>query len=188
MCFSNGAAFDKSLTVYLPLLQAGHFSSVLSHFATCFRCHHMVALITDGKYGARRRVCANVEKFLSWPMLKIALQTGCDNTASSKVLYCKSCREQLSRLEQDQLGADLSSQIAVLGLQKCSTGDGPCLLHKVVQKDGSVIEVARSKVAARLLSTFEAVFASRRRQKQAPPKTRIVQVRMRVRKRLSGKG
>ena len=113
--FSTPVGFDKSSTAYVPLLRAGHLSSVISHFASCRKCQRLVALITDGKFGARRRVCANVEKFIPWNMLKISLQTGCDNTASSKVLYCKACRHEFSCLEQDQLGADLSSQVAVVG-------------------------------------------------------------------------
>ena len=55
--FSTPAAFDDLLFAYVPLLRAGHFSSVIAHFESCVECQRMIALITDGKFGARRRVC-----------------------------------------------------------------------------------------------------------------------------------
>ena len=138
---------------------------------------------------ARRRVCANVEKFKSWDKLKISLQTGCDNHASSTYMHCKSCRNDRFVLEKEHSGVDFSLQVAVQGVKKTSTDHGPCLLYRVSQQDGSVIDLVKNQVASNFLSEFEVRLASRRRQKQTPPKSlaapkaATVQILLRLRKR-----
>ena len=107
---------------------------MIAHFESCVKCMRLIALITDGKFGARRRVCANVEKFVSWDHLKISLQTGCDNHASSTEMHCKSCRNHRIVLEKEQSGVDFSLQVAVQGVKKISTDHGPCLLYRVSQQ------------------------------------------------------
>ena len=160
--FSNSKTFDLSLSEYQTLLRASHFSSVISHFASCARCQHMVALITDGKYGARRRVCANIDRFVAWPILKISLQSGCVNHAPSNELYCASCSKDIAQFELDQAGTDVSKQTAVLGSKISCAGERPGLIYKVQQADDSVLELDRSKVDTKLLRTFEVSVASRR--------------------------
>eukprot|EP00959_Pyramimonas_sp_CCMP1952_P246649 5154873-Pyramimonas_sp.AAC.1 len=76
--FNTPSNFDSTLLKYKTLLDDAMFNSVVEHIPDCPRCGHLLALITDGKAGACRRVCSNLNKFLRIPQLGAVVHTGCD--------------------------------------------------------------------------------------------------------------
>jgi len=89
--FASPQEFDGTLLQYEPVLRERNFRAVVGHIPDCPRCQHMLALVSDGKAGASRRVCANMNKFKVMPELKVAIHTGCASHADSNNLYCEPC-------------------------------------------------------------------------------------------------
>lgn len=161
---STPAAFDCTLCSYTPILRKRHFASVLGHISDCPRCQRLVALITDGKHGARRRVCANLDCFTEWPELQVALQTGCLDHADSNHIYCLGCRQGSSTA-----APALASGVAEQGAQKAVLSTKVMRWHGSVQLgyvvefcDGSRRLLRRGSVDRALLVSYEGERAARR--------------------------
>ena len=151
--FSSPESFDKTLSAYKDLLDDALFNSVVKHIPDCPRCGHLLALITDGKVGACRRVCSNLNKFLKIPQLGAVVHTGCDAHVDSNHLYCSGC-DPASAPAQD-VGGVGARQIRVLEARACPDLANPGLRYKVEFDDGVARMMRREDVLPELVQFFE---------------------------------
>eukprot|EP00973_Karenia_brevis_P031923 4405490-Karenia_brevis.AAC.1 len=151
--FASGDGIERTLCCYDHILRERHFLAVVAHITDCPRCAHMIALVSDGKKGAGRRVCANMNKFKLFPDLKVAIRTGCEDHADSNNLYCLSCDAELST-NRGQAGAELG-QTAILEARVILEEGIPDLQYMVQCQDGSAMLLRRDMVREELLRTFE---------------------------------
>ena len=131
-----------------PVLNDTLFSSVVDHIPACPRCTHLLALMTDGKAGAGRRVCSNLNKFRLIPELQAMIHTGCERHADSYHLYCSSCDVDLSATALG--GVATSRQARVLEARVAPDLQPPELLYKVEFADGVARKLCRREVALTL--------------------------------------
>ena len=80
--------------IYVPLLREEHIQTVIAHIPGCPRCSAKIVLILDGKMGACRRVCANMNGFWSMPDIGVVLNSGCTRQAAPGRLRCACCKPQ----------------------------------------------------------------------------------------------
>lgn len=156
----NFQDLDATFTKYDEILRTQHFGRVLLHLPECPRCRQGIILVTDGKRGARRRVCANMDQFLEWPELKVALQTGCIEYADSRNVHCKRCRRRdipAAEVRSSVAAASVTQgQVRVLGTQvRMCPPDRVRLCYVVECVDGKKVLVERADVEQRLLLAFE---------------------------------
>ena len=156
--FTSRSGLDKAFCEYAPILQENHFASVVAHMDDCPRCQKLVAIITDGKCGAKRRVCANMDRFTLLPNLQVALQTGCMQHAPSGRLYCAEC----SRKHTGDVAA--AGQIRILGTTIVSA-QGVRLCYRVQHENGAVRTLSRAQVNQNLLEDFECLRPLKRRRR-----------------------
>ena len=76
---------------YAVWVREAHMSAVLDHISDCPRCSAQVVPVLDGKMGAWRRVCANMDGFWQDPDLGVTLNSGCPRQAPAGRLRCKEC-------------------------------------------------------------------------------------------------
>ena len=146
--FTSRSSLDKVFWQYAPILQENHFESVVAHMDDCPRCQKLLAIITDGKCGAKRRVCANMDCFTLLPNLQVALQTGCMQHAPSRRLYCAECSCKHSG------AASAAGQARILSTTIVSA-QGVRLCYRVQHEDGAVRTLSRAQVNQKLLEDFE---------------------------------
>ena len=158
--FSSAETFDLTLCSYKPVLDDTLFSSVVDHIPACPRCTHLLALITDGKAGAGRCVCSNLNKFRLIPELQAMIHTGCEEHADSYHLYCSSCDVDLSATALG--GVATSRQARVLEARVAPDLQPPELLYMVEFADGVARKLRRREVRPDILRTFETTRARRR--------------------------
>ena len=81
---------EQALGRHVPLVRDAHLNNICSHIMDCPRCLEQLSLTLDGKT-AKRRICVNMDGFEEYPDLKVKVQSGCKQHASSYSLYCRSC-------------------------------------------------------------------------------------------------
>jgi hypothetical protein len=159
--FSSPEEFDRTLLLYHPKLREALFQSVVVQIPACPRCQHMLALISDGKTGAARRVCSNLNKFKTITELAVVIHTGCEAHCDSTHLYCAPCGDELNAISANA-GA-LTNQRRVLDMRK-----GPPELQYMVEfEDGVARLLPRASIQPDIVRAFETT-RSRRKRKRKP--------------------
>ena len=75
-------ALEENLVAYAPLVRRQHVLEVIAHIPGCPRCSDKLVLVLDGKMGAWRRVCANMDGFWTMPEIGVFLNSGCQRQAA----------------------------------------------------------------------------------------------------------
>lgn len=150
--FSSPSAFDSVLLQYDPVLRESHFQSVANHIPDCPRCQHLLGLVSDGKKGAARRVCANMNKFRFIPELQVAIHTGCESHVDSNHFHCMQCEVELSASPSVHIDAHAEK---VLEARTVREGDELAIHYMLKFKDGYARLLPRAMVPGHLLRSFE---------------------------------
>ena len=145
--------FDRVLLSYHPLLQEQLFNFIVEHIPDCPRCSHMFVLISDGKKGAARRVCSNLNKFKPIPSLNAYIHTGCENHVDGNHLYCSSCAVELQASESR--GDALPGQVRVLEMRAVVTDESQEVQCLVAFEEGAPQLLPRKSVRPDLILAFE---------------------------------
>ena len=69
------------------------------HVRDCPRCKGLLLILVDGKHGARRLICANLDGVAVFKDFDVAMHTGCTNHAPPKGFYCRRCSPLLMKQE-----------------------------------------------------------------------------------------
>ena len=90
-----------------PFIRKEHLHRILAHMQSCPRCRHNVVILLDGKYGARRFLCSNVDGYWKVEEFGVGVYTGCMANAGAGHFHCRACRpstlKQMHLIPQSQV-------------------------------------------------------------------------------------
>lgn len=147
--------FDNTLVCLQSAIEQARLDRAHKHCETCPRCSNYFLVIADGKWGAKRHICAGLEGEWRIQQLGVSMHTGCLRQAAPAQLHCPCCRP--SRLQQSAL----IPQVKVLDVQ--IEEDTRALRYRVVCKESADPAapsfdawLPRREVRKDVLATFEA--------------------------------
>ena len=92
---------EAMLLQLAPLVRESHLERIAQHIKECPRCGGALLVLLDGKYGAHRFICSNVEGYWFDDDLQAGVHTGCMSNAGAGHFFCKKCRP--AKLNQQHL-------------------------------------------------------------------------------------
>ena len=106
------ADFDESLLQHVACIRKRRMDDVAQHLQTCPQCKLNPLVVLDGKYGARRMICASLQGTQQFDQLAVSFDTGCINFAPPGHFHCKACRKT------GNVDALIRGQVQVTGMER----------------------------------------------------------------------
>ena len=120
------AEFDDCLLQHMSIVRALHMDRVAAHVQNCPQCGQRPVTVLDGKYGARRMICAGLDGAQHFEDLGVVFDTGCINFAPPGRFHCGKCarHSDVTALIRGQLKVTGMECLESAGLSTCSVLDG----------------------------------------------------------------
>lgn len=148
--------FEEMMIKCRQPLREHNLKLIAKHVEKCPRCQQCLLILTDGKQGARRFICAGLEGKVAFEDFNVSLATGCLRHAHPKDFFCRFCRPK--KLTQ----VSLIPQTSVVGVETLDAAAGMqsemrYLVDCYDPDTGDTFQalLPRSEVRADLLQSYE---------------------------------